>query len=112
MWTECGASDYHRFISRSPTDVQPLFDIIGARAEKLCDAEVSLVSRVDGELIQLAAIHAVNQEGTEAVRGVFPIRLDAETVTARTVRNRAIVHIENVLAGRPRRRRGWLRRID
>jgi hypothetical protein len=40
-----------RVISRSPTDVQPVFDIIGERARRLCDAEVSVVSRFDGELL-------------------------------------------------------------
>jgi signal transduction histidine kinase/putative methionine-R-sulfoxide reductase with GAF domain/CHASE3 domain sensor protein len=84
-------------ISSSLTDVQPVFDIIGERAEKLCEAEVSVVSIFDGTLIQLAALH-VAPEGTGAVRRYFPMQLGAETVTARMVRSRAVVHIEDVLA--------------
>ncbi len=61
-----------RVISGSPTDVQPVFDIIGERAEKLCDAEVSAVSRFDGELIHLVALHGMAPEGVEAARRVFP----------------------------------------
>ncbi len=86
-----------RVISRSPTDVQPVFDIIGERAEKLCEAEISVVSRVDGELIHLVALHGVTGTGVEAVRSVFPMRRSNETVTARAVRNGAVVHVEDVL---------------
>jgi len=84
-------------ISRSPTDAQPVFDIIGERAEKLCDAQVSVVTKVDGELIQLASLHGVAQEGVELVRRAFPMPRSAETVTARTVRTCVVVHVPDVL---------------
>src|SRR5262249_37138755 len=87
-----------RVISSSPTDVQPVFDIITERAVKLCDAEVSVTSRFDGDMLQLAAIHGVTQEGTDALRRVFPMRLDAEAVTARTYRERGVIHAEDVMA--------------
>ncbi len=87
-----------RVISGSPTDLQPVFDIIGERAEKLCDAEISLVSTFDGELIRLAALHGGTQEGREFVRRWFPMRPESETATARAVRNGAVVHILDVLA--------------
>ncbi len=60
---QTATSEILTVISRSPTDTQPVFDIIGERAEKLCDADVSVVSRVDGELIQLASIHGVSRRG-------------------------------------------------
>ncbi len=87
-----------KVISSSPTDVQPVFDIIGRLAEKLCAAEISVVSRFDGALIQLAALHGVAKEAVETVRRVFPMRLDEESVTARTFRKSAVVHIADVLA--------------
>jgi GAF domain-containing protein/CheY-like chemotaxis protein len=89
-----------RVISRSPTDVQPVFDIIGERAEKLCDAEISVVSRVEGDLIQLVSLHGVTEAGVEAVRRVFPMRPSNETVTARAVRAAAVVHVADVLSDR------------
>ena len=85
-------------ISESQTDVQPVFDIIGERAEKLCAADVSVVSTFDGELIQLAALHGMAPDGVETVRRAFPMRPDAETVTARTFRQRAVIHVSDVLA--------------
>ena len=85
-------------ISRSPADVQPAFDIIAERAGKLCDAELAVVSRFDGEVIELAAIHGLVSEAVTMVRTLFPMRLDAPTVTARVIRSAAIVHIADVLA--------------
>ena len=85
-------------ISRSPTDVTPVFDIIGKRAEKLCDADVSVVSMVDDELIQLASVHGIDGAGVEAVRRAYPMRLEDETITARTARSGGVVHVPDVLA--------------
>jgi len=95
---QTATSEILRVISSSPTDVQPVFEIIGERAEKLCDAEVSLVSRLEGEQLQLVAIHGVSSEGTEAIKRHFPMPLDAELTSARAVRGRAVVHIPDVLA--------------
>ena len=95
---QTATSEILTVISRSPTDTKPVFDIIGERAEKLCDADVSVVSMVDGELIQLVSIHGVSSEGVEAVRGVYPMRRDQETITARAVRSGAVAHAPDVLA--------------
>jgi GAF domain-containing protein/HAMP domain-containing protein len=94
---QTATSEILAVISRSPTDAQPVFEIIGERAEKLCEAEISVVSRVDGELIQLAALHGVTEAGVEAVRRVFPMRRNNETVTSRTIRTGAVVHVADVL---------------
>jgi len=95
---QTATSDILRVISASPTDVQPVFEIIAERAMKLCEAEVGVVSRLDGELIQLAAIHGWTPEDTEAVRRAYPHRLSDESVTARAIRSRAVIHIQDVLA--------------
>ncbi len=95
---QTATSEILRVISSTPTDVQPVFDIIGESAERLCDAEISVVSRIDGELIHLVAVHGVSAEGTEAIRRHFPMRLDAETVTGRAIRRRAVVHVIDALA--------------
>jgi GAF domain-containing protein len=94
---QTATSEILTVISRSPTDITPVFETIGERAEKLCDAEVSVVSMVDGELIQLISIHGVSEDGVAAVRNAFPMRRDHETITARTVRTAAVVHVPDVL---------------
>jgi GAF domain-containing protein len=95
---QTATSEILRVISQSPTDVQPVFDIIGERAERLCAADVSVVSRFDGAMLQLVALHGLAEEGMEAVRGAFPMRSSDETVTARAFRSRSVVHIADVLA--------------
>jgi GAF domain-containing protein len=95
---QTATSEILTVISRSPTDAQPVFDIIGERAEKLCDAEISVVSTVDEGLIQLASIHGFSSEGVEAVRNSYPLSLDGETIASRSVRSAGVVHVGDVLA--------------
>src|SRR5262249_35239000 len=79
---QTATSDVLNVISRSPTDVQPVFEIIGERAEKLCEAELSFVSRVEDDLIHLASLHGVAEEGVEALRRALPVRLSAQAGSA------------------------------
>src|SRR4029079_10289347 len=87
---QTATSEVLKVISSSLNDIKPVFETIGQRAEKLCDAEVSVISMLDGNLIRLVSINGVTEEGVEAVRRVYPMRLDDETVTARTIRSAAI----------------------
>jgi PAS domain S-box-containing protein len=98
-----------RVISSSPTDIQPVFDIIGERAEKLCDAAISVVSRFDGELIHMVSVHGVAPEGVKAIQDAFPMRPDDETISARAVRARAVVHVPDVLADAQYQQKGAAR---
>ena len=95
---QTATADVLKVISSSLNDLKPVFDIIGQRAEKLCDAEISVISMVDGDQIRLVSINGVTEEGVEAVRRVYPMRRDNETVTARTIRSAAICHVSDVLA--------------
>jgi GAF domain-containing protein len=87
-----------RVISRTPDDVQPVFDVIGERAGRLCDARVCVVSRVDGDLIQQVAIGGVSPEGRAMVERQFPMTRDTQSATARAVRKRSVEHIVDVFA--------------
>ena len=69
---QTATSDVLRVISSSPTDIQPVLETIGERAKKLCNAEISAVSIVDGELIRLASIHGMTEAGVEAARRAYP----------------------------------------
>jgi GAF domain-containing protein len=95
---QTATSDILGVISRSPTDTQPVFDIIAEQAQKLCDAEYSVVSMVEGELIRQASIRGLTKGGLAAVRSVNLKPVDSETLTARAIRSRVVVHVEDVLA--------------
>jgi signal transduction histidine kinase len=95
---QTATSEVLKVISSSPTNIQPVLDIIGERAEKLCEADTSIVSVVEGELIHLASIHGVTEAGEEAIRRAFPMRLTDETVAARAVRTRSVCHVADLLS--------------
>jgi GAF domain-containing protein len=95
---QTATADVLKVISSSVSDLKPVFEIIGQSAERLCDAEISAIAMVDGDVIRLASINGVTKEGVEAVRNAFyPMRPDAETVTARTIRSGTVCHVADVL---------------
>jgi len=94
---QTAASEILGVIARSPTALEPVFDSIGRSAESLCNAEISVISIVRGDVIALASVRGMSPDGVEAVRRGFPMSLDEETVTARTVRTRSICHVADVL---------------
>src|SRR5204863_3271965 len=58
---QTATSEILQVISSSPTDLQPVFDIIAESAVKLCGAEVGLVTRFDGELVSIGAVYGTSQ---------------------------------------------------
>ena len=95
---QTATSEILKAISTSPTDVQPVFDMIAKNTVTLCGAELSIVSTLAGDHLDLAAVHGLTTEGIEATRDAFPMPLDAESTSARAVRSRAVTHFEDVMA--------------
>ena len=87
-------------IGSSPTDVQPVFDIIAKSAVRLCGAEASTVTRLDGEWVHLAAVCGSTAKAVDALRRAFPTRPSGVSAAARSIRDRAMVHIPDVLTDR------------
>jgi len=85
-------------ISSSPTDAQPVFDIIAESAVELCGAEVGLVTRFDGVLVDVKAVYGTSAEGRDAIRRVYPMPPSGAATSARAIRDCAIAHIPDVLA--------------
>jgi len=95
---QTATSEVLSVISSSPASIQPVLEIIGERAERLCEAEISIVSILDVDLIRLASAHGVAEGGVEALRRNFPMRLTDETITARAIRTRSVCHVADVLS--------------
>ena len=83
-------------ISRSPTDVQPVFDAIAQSATALCEGANTGVFRYTDGLIHLVAYHNWTPEFLGAVRRVFPIPPGRGTSVARAILTRAVTHIADV----------------
>ena len=85
-------------ISSSPTQVQPVFEAIVARAAQLCEAHFSAVARFDDGLLHLVALNNLSSEEMEAFHSLFP-RLPTRTfVMGRAFVDREPVQFEDVLA--------------
>jgi PAS domain S-box-containing protein len=84
---QSAVSEILRLMSGSPNDAQPVFDLVARRAGNLCGAEVAIVSRYEGgRRIELAAIHGVIPQAVSVIRGLYPMDVAAESLTARAVR--------------------------
>jgi two-component system, NtrC family, sensor kinase len=94
-------SDLHdlailRVIGSSPTNTQPIFETIARSGLSVCAALGCVVFVVDGDMLRMAATEGVRPERLERVRRDYPIPLSAEIDTARTVRDRRIVHLADI----------------
>ena len=86
-----------RVISSSPTDVQPVFDTIVESVVRLCDGVFTTVFRFDGDLIHAVAHHqSITPEGTDLFRSVYPMRPSRDSVIARSILDRTVVHVPDV----------------
>jgi GAF domain-containing protein len=68
-------ADILRVIASSPTDLQPVFEDIAASALRLCGATWSGVELLDGEMLQLAAMHNIVGQTADVIRGMYPMPL-------------------------------------
>src|SRR5262249_44873994 len=67
-------------IASSPTDLQPVLNVVAENAARLCEAEDALIWRVDGEMFQRAAIC-----------GPMPVAPMRRPITRGSVPGRAII---------------------
>jgi PAS domain S-box-containing protein len=85
-----------RVISKSPTDLQPTFDVIAARATTLCGAVSGAVFRFDGSLIHFAANYGWDQEELQATQSAFPMPPGQGSITARAIMDRKVAYSADV----------------
>jgi GAF domain-containing protein len=90
---QTATSDVLRVISRSQTNVQPVFDAILSSAVRLLRGYSGVVTRIVADHIELAAFTSVDDAGDASLRAVFPHSLKSETAHARAIRDRAPINI-------------------
>ena len=91
---QTATSEILRVISRSPTDVQPVFEAINQSAIRLCEAVNGGVYRFDGSLVHQVAVYGMTPQTVDATRRVWPCPLDRGTATGRAILTRAVVHVD------------------
>ena len=95
---QAATAEILRVISRSPGDLQPVFDIIAASALRLCGSTWSGVLQFNGELIELVALHNLDDfKGAEVVRRSFPRKPSRTGATDRAISTKTTTYIRDVL---------------
>jgi len=93
---QAATSEVLRVIRSSPTDVQPVFDMIAESAARLCNAQFCFVYRFDGQLLHFVAHRSLTAEVLEINRRAYPAPPSRKSVAARAVLERSIVQIPDV----------------
>ena len=83
-------------ISRSPTDLQPVFEAIVGSATRLCDATFAALHRFDGQLITFDACYGMTEHEIEESRTRFPLPATREIAVGRAILDRRIAQIEDI----------------
>jgi GAF domain-containing protein len=96
---QTATSDILRVISRSQTDVQPVFGAIVASAVRLLRGHYGALTRLVGDQIELAATTFSTGVEDPAVKAAFPRPLHSESVHAQAIRHRGPVNIADAQTG-------------
>ena len=93
-------------ISKSPNDLQPIFDAIVITAARLCAAEFSFIMRPRGDLCHYVAAHGLKPERIEWIRQ-NPVKIDRTSITGRVALTRTVVHVVDVLKDKDYQQVEW-----
>jgi two-component system, NtrC family, sensor kinase len=86
---QTATSEILRVIASSPTDLQPVLDVVVENAARLCDSTDAQLRLVDEGVLRLAASY-----GPLPVPEVIPI--SRQTVSGRAVTDRQMIHIHDL----------------
>jgi GAF domain-containing protein/CheY-like chemotaxis protein len=98
---QTATSEILRVIAESPTDIQPVMDVIAENARRLCDATLSSVYRTDGKMVYEVAVRDISSEMLETTHVVsgqsYPARLDWNvSLSSRAIIGKKTIHISNL----------------
>jgi two-component system NtrC family sensor kinase len=91
---QTATADILKVIASSPSDVQPVFDVIVERAVRLCGARMGRVYRFDGNLIHMVGGHGLSVPARDKVQHPFPRPAADDTLVGRVM----LLRRPNILA--------------
>ena len=66
MKQQTATSEILGVIASSPTDIQPVLDVVAESAARLCEADDAVIRRLDGDVIPLVAHYGRSPGGMDA----------------------------------------------
>ena len=84
-----------RVISSSPTDLQPVMDVVAENAARVCGATDSIIFRLEGDVLRVVARHGPLR-GALRIGDSRPVTRDS--VTGRAVMEQRTIHLEDLRA--------------
>jgi GAF domain-containing protein len=95
---QTATSEVLNVIRRSPTDTQPVFNVIVQSAARLCEALFAVVWLYDGELLHYVASHNFTPEVLQKIAKTFPARPDHSLAAGRAILDGKLAHVPDMLA--------------
>jgi two-component system, NtrC family, sensor kinase len=87
---QTATADILKVIASSPSDVQPVFDVIVERAVRLCGARMGRIYRYDGSLIHMVGGHGLSVPGRDQAQQPFPRPAADDTIVGRVMLSRRL----------------------
>ena len=87
---QTATSEILRVIASSPTDIQPVLDVVAENAARLCDALDGIILRVDGDTLR-----GVAKYGSVPTPG-YPLPITRGTPVGRAVADRQTIHVHDL----------------
>src|SRR5262249_17154565 len=79
-------------IASSPTDIQPVLDVVAENAARLCDASHAVIHRLDGDLLRRVAVFGGLSRGPVGAEAA----MDRGKVSHRAVLDRQVIHVHDL----------------
>ena len=93
---QTATSEILQVISRSPTEVQPVFETIVRNAVRLCGGVHGGVYRFDGQLVHSVAHDGYTPEELESWRKTWPRPVTAASAACQAIRTKRLVRIADI----------------
>ena len=82
-----------RVIASSPTELQPVLDVISENAARVCGADDVIIRLIEGNVLRRVA-----HQGSIPVFQVSDLPIDRDSVLGRAVLDRQLIHVEDLLS--------------
>jgi PAS domain S-box-containing protein len=93
---QAATAEILKVIASSPSDVQPVFEVIVERAVRLCGARMGRVYRCDGNVIQMVAGYGLSVPGLGKVQQVFPRPATDDTIAGQVIQSRQAYFVTDI----------------